>query len=518
MFELAIAIGLYSYLIFCLGVLGLLYKEIVFVLTIIFGFSILWFFRRKKIIKLPNIHKLSWFSIFILILLFLQVFVNFVGALGPEISFDALWYHLTLPKLYLLNNSIFFIPGGLLYYSAIPKLVEMLYVPCLMFFGDNAAKITHLLFGVLSAFVIYRISRNYLNSRYSLLAVLIFYSNLVVGWESVSAYIDLARTFFELLAFLAFLKWDKLNKNNYLVLTGVMIGFAIAVKILSLISFLILLIFIAVLSYNKAQDIKKTAVNVFIFCVISFLVSIPWFIFSFLHTGSPIYPVGFYSLNPKINFLDFSRAFEDPISPLYIIIIPFAPFYYRKLSKLFLLFIYSFIGVIIWYLLIRVGGARYTIPYFAILSIVVSYLVFIIKYKYISNFLQVVIIFVAFVSLSYRALANMKFVPVVLGLESKSTFLTNHLNFSYGDFYDTDGYFKKNIKSSDKVLLYGFHNLYYVDFPFVDSSWIKKGDKFNFIATQNTNLPAKFSNWQRIYYNSLTKVSLYSFKGKVWEY
>jgi hypothetical protein len=96
--------------------------------------------------------------------------------------------------------------------------------------------------------------------------------------------------------------------------------------------------------------------------------------------------------------------------------------------------------------------------------------------------------------------------------------LTNNLNYSFGDFYDTDGYFAKTIKSSDKVLLFGFHNLYYVNFPFIDSSFIKKGDKFNYIAVQGSGIAPRFSDWKEIYYNKMTHVMLYTKEGKEWVY
>ena len=107
---------------------------------------------------------------------------------------------------------------------------------------------------------------------------------------------------------------------------------------------------------------------------------------------------------------------------------------------------------------------------------------------------------------------------MIIGKQTKADFLSSNLNFSYGDFYDTDGYFKKNIKTTDRVLLYGFHNLYYVDFPFVDSSWVKKGDIFNFIATQNTILPKRFYYWNLVYSNPKTHVNLYTLGEQKWVY
>lgn len=50
--------------------------------------------------------------------------------------------------------------------------------------------------------------------------------------------------------------------------------------------------------------------------------------------------------------------------------------------------------------------------------------------------------------------------------------------------------------------------------PFIDSSWVQKGDKFNYIATQNTDLPKRFSYWNY----PTTKVKLYSLGGQTWAY
>ena len=128
------------------------------------------------------------------------------------------------------------------------------------------------------------------------------------------------------------------------------------------------------------------------------------------------------------------------------------------------------------------------------------------------------VIFFSLFSIIYRFGANLKYIPVIIGQQSKSDFLAKHLNFSFGDFYDTDMYFEKNIKTSDIVLLYGFHNLYYVDFPFIDSSWAKKGDRFNYIAIQDSIIPERFKYWNLIYYNSKTDVKVYSLGGIKWTY
>lgn len=511
MFYLAIAIGIYSYLMFFIGLLGFLYKNVVLIISALY--LIFWFFLlREKITKIK--FKAEYKNIFT-ILIVVQVLINLMGVFGPEISFDSLWYHLTLPKLYLINHKVFFIPGNLLYYSAMPKLVEMLYVVGLSLGGEVYPKLIHFVFGILSVYVVYKIARNYLPYKFSLIASVIFYSNLVVGWESITSYIDLARTFFELLSILALLKWTQRNQFKYLLFSSLMIGFSITSKLLSVVSLFIIGIFIILFSFLRKKSFKNILTHFLIYILIAFIIPFPWFIFSFINTGNPFYPIGNFILNSKIPIFAFTKALEDPISPLYLIIIPIMIVNFNKFSKkINLLLFYSISGFLLWLVFVRVAGARYLLPYLAVFSVVTSCTLFTVKNKFIYRFLIVLIIFISLFSIIYREIANAKFVPVIIGFEKKSDFLSRNLNFSFGDFYDLDGYFKNNIKPSDSVLLIGFHNLFYVDFPFVDYSWLKKGASFNYIAVQNSPLPSRFSNWNKVYYNSKTKVALYSLKGK----
>src|SRR3989344_468743 len=120
-----------------------------------------------------------------LVLIIVQAVVNLIGALGPELGFDALWYHLTEARLFLQNHSLAPIPGNLLYLSGLPRLGEMMY----MFLPG---KLVHWGFGVLSAYLIYQLAGR--------AAALLFYSTLLVGWLSTTAYVDLTMTACLLLA------------------------------------------------------------------------------------------------------------------------------------------------------------------------------------------------------------------------------------------------------------------------------------------------------------------------------
>ena len=248
MFTLAITIGIYSYLLFFLGIIGLLYQPIVIGITILF-FVAIFLVKRSVILNVMKNLKRSFANtqddkLYVVLLVFflLQVVINFIGVLAPELAFDALWYHLTLPKIWLGHHSIFFIPGGLLYYSAMPKLAEMLYIGALSFGTAVVAKSVHFSFGLLTCLAIYLFSRKFFTPFISLIAVVIFYANIVVAWESTTAYIDLVRAFFEILALWSFMNWATSPQpspkrrgrviEKWLLLSAVMIGFAITTKLL----------------------------------------------------------------------------------------------------------------------------------------------------------------------------------------------------------------------------------------------------------------------------------------------
>ncbi|CAN5130465.1 hypothetical protein BH11PAT1_BH11PAT1_7330 [soil metagenome] len=533
MIIFALVIGLYSYFIFTLGIFSFLYPGILsgsFVLLLF----VCWVIKRRSIkhffISVYQDNKKSKISVILLVLLLLQIGVNTIGMFGPELGFDALWYHLTLPKLYLLHHSIFHIPGGLLYYTDMPKLGEMLYTAGLSF-GEGMPKLIHFSFGILTICLLYQILRTFVSPFVSLIGLLMFYTSLVVGWESTSAYIDLIRTFYELMGFWLFLRWRDKKEQKLLLLSAIMLGFAITTKLLALGSvaiFLLLIIYDGIVTKERKHILRR----MLLFSTLALVIPLPWFVFAYSNTGNPLYPffTSLYAVTPQSNFFsplimikEFVTLFlfsSDPISPVYLICLPVVFISYR-IQKTYnkTIYIYSFLVLIVWYITPRTGGGRFILPYLPTLSIVagVSITPFL-KQKSYRYIIITVLLFVVLTSVIYRGGANAKYIPYLLGKESKPMFLKNHLNFNYGDFYDVDGFFKNTISKNDQVLFYGFHNLYYVDFPFIDNSWVKKGDAFNYIAVQNNSLSKRFRTWKKIYTNPLTKVSVYTNNKKMVKY
>ncbi|MCD5390694.1 hypothetical protein LR007_02375 [candidate division NPL-UPA2 bacterium] len=103
--------------------------------------------------------------------------IALIGALTPPLNYDTLSYHLGVPKIYIRNHRIMYLPHQV--YSNFPFTLQMLYTLSLLLKGDILAKLIHLSFGLLTVGAIYCFSRRYFSQKIALLAAAIFYKGIV---------------------------------------------------------------------------------------------------------------------------------------------------------------------------------------------------------------------------------------------------------------------------------------------------------------------------------------------------
>lgn len=532
MATLAILIGVYSYLVLALGLLGLLFRWSVFLVTLpflVYGFYQFKKFNYQKVFeKVRQEAKKDRLIELGLLLLAVQVVVNLAGAFSPELSFDALFYHLPPPKLYATYHRIFHIPGGLLFVSALPRLTEMLYTVALVFGNEIWAKLIHFAFGILASIALFKLLRRYFSERLSVLGVLTFYTMLVVGWQSTTAYVELSRTFFEVLALFFFLSWVEEKKNNFLYEAAIMTGLAMATKILA---FGTLFTFLILLFVLKRKGFLKKAL---FFGFLTILTVSPWLILSYVNTGDPLFPLfGGHQTTGMIEggasiltllkqrilkiplFLWKATLYPDDIlSPIYLLFLPLVliAIWKQKLA-IKLAALYVLLGAFF----APVESNRYLLPYLPGATLVtLSVFNYPWKRKSLEKFLIFLIFLGAILNLGSRGLATRKFIPYLTGKQTKKEFLTEHLNFDFGDFYDVDGWFAKNMTDEHLILIYDVHNLYYIGFPYAHESWAKPGTFFTHILVgDGKSLPEKFGKKPLIYENYKTRVKVYLFGEKL---
>lgn len=455
-------------------------------------------------------------SLFLAGLLILFAGINLVGVFGPELGFDALWYHLTIPKLYLQHGSVYSIPGGLLYYSNLPRLMEILFIP-LLAIGDE--RLVHLLnwtLGILILIILYRLARHYLNSFYSFLTLVIFYITPLVGWQSQSAYVDLGRTLLELAAFYLVIKQRYFS-------AGVTWGLAVATKSLALGTGPILGLIICLQ--------QKSPGKLFPFVLGGSLVVSPWLASAFLNTGYPLYPVGAGILdqthvlfpsgyNPMTVIRELFKVFvwpADPINPIYLAVSPLVILKAKELvtnSKWQPIVVYFLGTALLWWLSPRTGGGRFILPYLPVWAILASYLIAT-SDLVVRRSLLVIAVFLAIFHTGYRLAANWRLWPLLSGQMDREEYICRRLDLvATRTFVDCDGSLGKLVGRKETLLVIGVHNLYYLDRPFIHESWYR-GEKVPYVLVQgelsNSSLARMFSSkdLRLVWQNDRTKSKLY---------
>jgi hypothetical protein len=242
--------------------------------------------------------------------------VSVLGALAPvtDNDYDALVYHLTIPKLYLRHGGIHFLPW--LTHSNFPFGMEMLYLLGLLLRDETLAKLFHLGFGWLTALAIYAFGRRWWSGRAGALGAAAFAAVPLVAWEMTVAYNELAFALYAFLTVYALARWYERREPGWLWVGAVTCGLALGTKMLALavVGFGALVVVGAVVaelrpphppspspwrhgegapSTRPAGQSKagvRAVVYVLGFAAVALLVAGPWYVKTYLWTGNPVYP------------------------------------------------------------------------------------------------------------------------------------------------------------------------------------------------------------------------------------
>jgi len=291
----AIGLGVLSYLLLGLGLVGYLRVwaalALLALLTAIGWRQALRFLREfpREVSSLGCWRKAALpISLFLLVTLVLTL----LGSLAPsgDSDYDSLVYHLAIPKVYLRDGRVHFLPW--LSHSNFPFTLEMLYTLGLLLRDQSLAKLFHFGFGWLTVCAIFSFGRRRWGERAGLIGAAIFVAIPLVAWQMVTAYIELALALYAFLAIYALARYWEKQETGWLWVAALMSGWALGVKMLG---GAVLVFALAVLLWNlrreqsRLRSIRRTA----IFALIAIAIAAPWYLKSYLWTGNPVYPFVF---------------------------------------------------------------------------------------------------------------------------------------------------------------------------------------------------------------------------------
>lgn len=217
-----------------------------------------------------------------------------VLAAVPPVSRDALTHHLLVPKLYLAHGGIYEIPS--IIFSYYPMNLDLLYAIPLYFGNDILPKFIHMVFGLMTAWLIFAYLKKRMNTAYGLLGALLFLSLPVIVKLSITVYVDLGLVFFSTAAMLVLLKWAETGfRRRHLAVAGICCGLALGTKYNGLLVFFLLTLFVPVAYVRHCGrqswlSLRGAGHGAF-FMLIALVVFSPWMARNIVWKGNPLYPM-----------------------------------------------------------------------------------------------------------------------------------------------------------------------------------------------------------------------------------
>lgn len=497
-FGIGIGLGILAYVVYGLGLVSVLTQPVLWAAVIIplgvfsadIGAIIRLSLDGVRSLLAVLIGRWGWFYAAISWMMLLNIILNLIGALAPEIIFDAIWYHLTMPKYYLAAHKVYYIKQ--LTYGAFPRTIEMLYALAMAIGQEAAVKLMHFAFGLLIVITIFIFGRRYLSKQGAFLAGAIFYMMSNVNMLSATAYIDLGLVFFEFLAAISLIIWAEARRPAWAVMTGVFLGLALGSKhqAMLLIPVVGILIIAAWIKQEK-RSLKSIILPLAMVFIPALAIALPWYVDAYLNTRNPVYPLfnelfgtgesferAMFAGTAKKSWYDghslldvvtlpwkLTRGeFEGWLSPLIIISLPLLmllkrwPAYLRSWLAFSGLFYLAYFAIIPFYTM------RYFLPVVPVLSLVAAMLyseaMKADRWLRAVSMLAIIIVFAG--NLGFVAIKNLPSAKASFGWQDRESYLNETLGW-----YEVNAYLRdEGEKQTVKVLVNGAPFFYYFEFPF----------------------------------------------------
>jgi 4-amino-4-deoxy-L-arabinose transferase-like glycosyltransferase len=212
-----------------------------------------------------------------------------VQALTPPWDYDGLMYHLQAPRLYLEAGRIFLTPD--VWQANGPMLGEMLYGLGLSFGSDTFSRLLHLSIAFLLAVATAGMASRHLGARAGWIAFAVLLGIPIYPMWGHLAFADLFWALYEWLAVCSLLRWAFDGNRRWLYLAGILMGFALGSKYLALGTAPLLLLWITI--RRRHEGVWAALANGLVFVVPAVVLSGPWFIKNLALAGNPLYPFVF---------------------------------------------------------------------------------------------------------------------------------------------------------------------------------------------------------------------------------
>jgi hypothetical protein len=206
----------------------------------------------------------------------------------PPFFWDALTYHLAVPKAYADAHGFVYLPFNV--YSSMPMGGSLFYLWPYLWDGLITAKASHLVATILALSLTYRLARIWLSQFYSALAAALVILTSPVMVVIGGAHNDHFQILFAVAALYTYFNWvrraDGTVRRPWLAF-GLFLGAALAVKYSA---YAVAAAFVPIWIYDVARKRVRLS-RVLVFLGVAFLVVAPWLVKAYVERGNLVFPL-----------------------------------------------------------------------------------------------------------------------------------------------------------------------------------------------------------------------------------
>ncbi|MFN0278047.1 MAG: ArnT family glycosyltransferase [Pyrinomonadaceae bacterium] len=283
-------------------------------------------FKTKETKQLDNdLPKTSITDKVLIGLIGFQILISLIASLAPPIAKDTLLYHFAVPKAFAAQGSSAFIDGNIASYLSLGT--EMHIVWARLFASesgaDAASGVVVWIFFPLLLMTAYSWAREIKVSRtWSLVATAMVAAVPTAYHVASSGYIDLSLALYITLAIYSMTRWWKEQTWSWVILIVIFLGAALSVKLTSVFVFAAFALIVLLRARETKNPVAiapgsdsaasvtpgKIVVSGFAALLLAGVIASPWYLRTWVATGSPVFPF-YMSIWPgKANGWDVERS------------------------------------------------------------------------------------------------------------------------------------------------------------------------------------------------------------------
>ena len=318
----ALGMGALGWIVFWFGIAGFLEP---WLLWGIFLPGILALILLRADIKIPSISWLGNFASIVMIFLLVSIFMDLLEALAPPADADTLAYHFALPKQFLKNGLIEFVPVAV--DGAVPLLTHMTYLLAYGLGGEMSLTLWTFTTQMILVLALYGVARRWISREWSLILVLVFMTTPAVIYAGGSGHMETRMALYMLIGAMCVAEGVKTRSTGLIIVAGLMAGFFMGSKYYGL--FATTAIGLVILLQKQYWR------PVLIYSGTVLLSGTQWYGWNWYHSGMPVFPTLYHFMgSPESPFWNeavhqaFQQSFSNfvcvPANPLWLVWYPFA--------------------------------------------------------------------------------------------------------------------------------------------------------------------------------------------------